>query len=43
MVAALERVVRGITTLDAALKGLDEFAWTILTKRRAMLELRGVA
>ena len=43
MVAALERVVRGITTLDAALKGLDEFAWTILAKRRAMLELRGVA
>jgi len=43
MVAALERVVRGITTLDAALKGLDEFAWTILAKRRAMLELKGVA
>ncbi len=43
MVAALERVVRGITTLDAALKGLDEFSWTILAKRRAMLELRGVA
>ncbi len=43
MVAALERVVRGITTLDAALKGLDEFTWTILAKRRAMLELKGVA
>ena len=43
MVATLERVVRGISTLDAALKGLDEFAWTILAKRRAMLELRGVA
>jgi len=43
MVAALERVVRGNTTLDAALKGLDEFAWTILAKRRAMLELKGVA
>ena len=43
MVAALERVVRGITTLEAALKGLDEFAWTTLAKRRAMLEQRGVA
>jgi len=43
MVTALERVVRGLVTLDAALKGLDEFAWTILAKRRAMLELRGVA
>lgn len=36
MVAALERIVRGIVTLDAALKGLDDFATTTLTKRRAM-------
>lgn len=38
MTAALERVIRGQATLDAALKGLDEFAWTTLAKRRAMLE-----
>jgi len=37
MVAALERVVRGQATLDAALKGLDEFTWTTLARRRAML------
>ena len=37
MVAALERVVRGQVTMEAALKGLDEFAWTTLAKRRAML------
>ena len=40
MVAALERVVRGLVTLEGALKGLDEFTWTILTKRRAMLQQR---
>ena len=40
MVAALERVVRGLTSLDAALKGLDEFAWTTLTKRRNLLQVR---
>ena len=38
MVAALERIVRGLVTLDDALKGLDEFAWKALAKRRAMLE-----
>ncbi len=40
MVAALERVVRGLTDLDAALKGLDEFAWTTLAKRRALLQVQ---
>ena len=43
MVAALERVVRNLTSLDSALKGLDEFAWTTLAKRRAMLEVRAHA
>ncbi len=43
MVAALERVVRGQVSLDQALKGLDEFAWTILAKRRAMLARRTAA
>ncbi|ESQ84158.1 hypothetical protein AEAC466_10450 [Asticcacaulis sp. AC466] len=43
MGAALERVVRGLTTLDAALKSLDEFAWRALAKRRSLLEARGVA
>ncbi len=38
MVAALERIVRGLVSLDDALKGLDEFAFTALAKRRAMLE-----
>ncbi|MBW8881448.1 MAG: sugar ABC transporter substrate-binding protein, partial [Asticcacaulis sp.] len=36
MTAALERIVRGQAGLDAALKGLDEFAWTTLAKRRSM-------
>ena len=40
MVAALERIVRGLTTLDAALKSLDEFAWTTLAKRRNLLQVR---
>ena len=43
MVAALERVVRGQATLDMALKGLDEFAWTTLAKRRAMLSRKAAA
>lgn len=43
MVAALERVVRGQVTLDAALKGLDAFAWSALAKRRAMLARRQAA
>ncbi len=38
MVAALERIVRGLATLDGALEGLDAFAWTALAKRRTMLE-----
>jgi len=38
MAAAMERVVRGLQTLDAALKGLDEFAFTVLAKRRWLLE-----
>ncbi len=38
MVAALERIVRGLATLDGALKALDEFSWTALAKRRTMLE-----
>lgn len=38
MVAALERVVRGIVTLDAALKALDEYSWAALAKRRFMLD-----
>ena len=42
MVAALERVVRNLSSLDMALKGLDEFAWTALAKRRAMLQGRAV-
>jgi hypothetical protein len=36
-------VVRGQATLDAALKGLDAFAWTTLAKRRAMLARRQAA
>ena len=40
MVAALERTVRGQVALEAALKGLDEFAWTTLAKRRTMLARR---
>lgn len=40
MAAALERVVRNQVSLDMALKGLDEFAWTILAKRRTMLARR---
>ncbi len=36
MAAALERVVRHIQPLDAALKGLDEFAELTLAKRRSM-------
>ncbi len=43
MTAALEKVVRGLSTLDEALKSLDEFAWGALAKRRAMLEKHGVA
>ena len=43
MVAALERVARGQVTLDMALKGLDEFAWTTLAKRRAMLARKAAA
>ena len=43
MAAALERVVRGLTTLDQALKALDEFAWTTLAKRRNLLQVRARA
>ena len=43
MVAALERVVRGQVTMEAALKGLDEFAWTTLAKRRSMLTRKTAA
>ncbi len=43
MVASLERVVRGQVTLDMALKGLDEFAWTTLAKRRTMLARKAAA
>ncbi len=43
MVATLERVVRGQVTLDAALKGLDEFAWTTLAKRRMLLSRKATS
>jgi len=38
MAGAMERIVRGIQSLDAALKGLDEFAFMTLAKRRWLLE-----
>jgi multiple sugar transport system substrate-binding protein len=41
MAIAMERVVRGIQTLDDALIGLDNFANGILAKRRFMLQLKG--
>lgn len=41
MAIAMERVVRGIQGLDAALAGLDVFANDILAKRRYMLQLKG--
>ena len=43
MAAALERVVRHIQPLDAALKGLDEFAELALAKRRSMVQQKGAA
>ncbi len=43
MAAALERVVRRLQPLDAALSGLDRFADTVLAKRRSMLRQKGAA
>ncbi|MEK7661748.1 MAG: extracellular solute-binding protein [Pseudomonadota bacterium] len=43
MAIAMERVVRGIQSLDVALAGLDNFADDILAKRRYMISLKGNA
>lgn len=43
MTSALERVIRGLSTLDTALQALDDFTWTTLAKRRAMLHVGGRA